>query len=198
MHIEQLDLFGNSIPTPTPAKSVVASIVEQKPIVEFLDNEPIVYIDDNIIVKVKSLKEDQLNKDRVEKRGRKSYKELEATADLINIPSEEILQQKLYYSIGEVAEWFGVNTSQIRFWENEFDILQPRKTKKGDRLFRIEDIRNLELIHHLLRVKKLSIEGAKDYLKNNKSKVDSQFTVTQTLTKLKSFLLELKLNLETA
>ncbi|MFX6315260.1 MerR family transcriptional regulator, partial [Acinetobacter baumannii] len=82
--------------------------------------------------------------------------------DLINIPDDETLDKKLYYSISEVAEWFKVNPSLLRFWESEFDILQPRKNRKGDRLFKKEDIKNLELIYYLLRNKKYSIEGAKD------------------------------------
>jgi len=131
------------------------------------------------------------------KRGRKSHKDLEASADLTNIPDDEILNQKLYYGITEVAGWFNVNVSQIRFWENEFDILQPRKTKKGDRLFRVVDIKNLELIYHLIRQRKFSIEGAKAYLKNNKQAADTNFKVTQSLTKFRSFLLELKANLGT-
>lgn len=131
------------------------------------------------------------------KRGRKSHKDLEASADLTNIPDDDILNQKLYYGITEVAGWFNVNVSQIRFWENEFDILQPRKTKKGDRLFRVADIKNLELIYHLIRQRKFSIEGAKAYLKNNKQAADTNFKVTQSLTKFRSFLLELKANLGT-
>lgn len=131
------------------------------------------------------------------KRGRKSHKDLEASADLTNIPDDETLNQKLYYGITEVAGWFNVNVSQIRFWENEFDILQPRKTKKGDRLFRVVDIKNLELIYHLIRQRKFSIEGAKAYLKNNKQAADTNFKVTQSLTKFRSFLLELKANLGT-
>jgi DNA-binding transcriptional MerR regulator len=103
----------------------------------------------------------------------------------------------LYYGITEVAGWFNVNVSQIRFWENEFDILQPRKTKKGDRLFRVADIKNLELIYHLIRQRKFSIEGAKAYLKNNKQAADTNFKITQSLTKFRSFLLELKANLGT-
>lgn len=112
--------------------------------------------------------------------------------DLPNFPDADTLQQKMYYSIGEVANWFGVNTSMIRYWENEFDIVQPRKTKKGDRLFRLEDIKNLRLIYHLLKTKKFSIEGAKDYLKTNKKNTDIQFELLNSLTKLKVFLLEMK------
>lgn len=129
------------------------------------------------------------------KRGRKSFKEIDSEVDLINVPDEEVLKQKLYYSISEVAGWFNVNTSLLRYWENEFDILQPRKTRKGDRLFRAEDIRNLQLIYYLLRQRKFSIAGARNYLKTNKKKVDTQTQLVQSLTKFKSFLLELKATL---
>ena len=97
------------------------------------------------------------------KRGRKSFREMDSEADLVDVPEESVLQQKLYYSISEVAGWFKVNTSLLRFWENEFDILQPRKTRKGDRLFRVEDIKNLQLIYFLLRQRKFSIDGAKKF-----------------------------------
>ncbi|MDD2792859.1 MAG: MerR family transcriptional regulator, partial [Sediminibacterium sp.] len=131
----------------------------------------------------------------VGKRGRKSFKEIDAAADLIDIPDDQVLQQKLYYSISEVAGWFKVNTSLLRYWENEFDILQPRKTRKGDRLFRIEDIKNLQLIYFLLRQRKFSIEGAKSYLKNNKQKIDTETQLVQTLKGFRTFLLELRSSL---
>jgi DNA-binding transcriptional MerR regulator len=89
-----------------------------------------------------------------------------------------------------------VNTSLIRFWENEFDILKPRKNRKGDRMFRPEDVKNLALIYHLLRQRKYTIDGAKDFIKNNKKKADTELQLTQTLQKFKSFLLELKANLQ--
>jgi DNA-binding transcriptional MerR regulator len=129
------------------------------------------------------------------KRGRKSYSEIDTEIDLIEIPDEKVLSQKLYYTISEVASWFKVNTSLLRYWENEFDILKPRKTRKGDRLFRVEDIKNLQIIYFLLRQKKYSIEGARTYLKQNKSQADTQAQLVQTLTKFKSFLLELKAGL---
>jgi DNA-binding transcriptional MerR regulator len=129
------------------------------------------------------------------KRGRKSYSEIDTEVDLIEIPDEKVLSQKLYYTISEVASWFKVNTSLLRYWENEFDILKPRKTRKGDRLFRVEDIKNLQIIYFLLRQKKYSIEGARTYLKQNKSQADTQAQLVQTLTKFKSFLLELKTGL---
>jgi DNA-binding transcriptional MerR regulator len=127
-------------------------------------------------------------------RGRKSLKALDAEADLVNIPDDETLFQRQYYSIGEVAEMFGVNQSLLRFWENEFDIIQPRKNRKGDRHFRPIDIKNLELIYDLLRRRKLTIEGAKDFLKKN-SKAKEHFEMIQSLQSLKGFLLEIKASL---
>src|SRR6188508_2340711 len=127
-------------------------------------------------------------------RGRLSLKEIHLNADLIQIPPDEILFQKQYYSIGEVSKWFRVNQSLIRYWETEFDILEPRKNKKGDRFFRPVDIKNLVLIYDLLRRRKFTIEGAKDYLKKNK-KAEEKFAMIQSLEKIKSFLLELKASL---
>lgn len=124
-------------------------------------------------------------------RGRKSLKALDAEADLVNIPDDEVLFQRQYYSIGEVADMFRVNQSLLRFWENEFDIIQPRKNRKGDRHFRPIDIKNLELIYDLLRRRKLTIEGAKDFIKKN-SKAKEHFEMIQSLQSLKGFLLEIK------
>lgn len=128
------------------------------------------------------------------KRGRRSLKDIGITADLVQIPDDEVLFQKQYYSIGEVAVMFRENQSLIRYWETEFDILQPRKNRKGDRFFRPVDIKNLVLIYDLLRRRKFTIEGAKDYLKKNE-KADEKFAMIQSLEKIKSFLLELKANL---
>jgi DNA-binding transcriptional MerR regulator len=128
------------------------------------------------------------------KRGRKSLKQVSAEADLIEIPVDEVLFSKQYYTMGEVSEMFRVNQSLLRFWESEFDVLQPRKNKKGDRYFRPLDIKNLHLIYHLLRQKKYTIEGAKDFLKKNK-KADERFEVIKRLQEIKSFLLEMKAQL---
>jgi DNA-binding transcriptional MerR regulator len=128
------------------------------------------------------------------KRGRKSLKQVGAEADLIEIPADEVLFSKQYYTMGEVSEMFRVNQSLLRFWETEFDILQPRKNKKGDRYFRPVDIKNLHLIYHLLRQKKYTIEGAKEFLKKNK-KADERFEVIQRLREIRTFLLEWKAQL---
>lgn len=132
-----------------------------------------------------------------QKRGRKSLKEMDTEADLIEIPEDEELMKKQYYPIREVAKWFNVNTSLLRFWENEFDILKPRKNRKGNRLFRPEDVKNIQLIYQLLRQRKYTIEGAKEYLKTNKKKAETEMQLIQSLNKFKIFLLDLKANLRT-
>jgi DNA-binding transcriptional MerR regulator len=129
------------------------------------------------------------------KRGRKSFKEIDAETDMLQLPDDEALFEKQYYPISVVAGWFNVNASLLRFWENEFDILKPRKNRKGDRLFRPEDVKNLQVIYYLLRQRKFTIEGAKEYLKTNKKKADTNTQLIQSLTKLRGFLLEFKANL---
>lgn len=137
----------------------------------------------------------RLKKSQVKKstRGRMKLSDMNAVSDLIEVPEDEVLFQKRYYSIGAVSEMFKVNVSLIRFWENEFDILKPKKNGKGDRLFRPEDVKNLKLIYHLLRDRKYTIEGAKEFLKKNK-KVEENFAVIEGLQKLKLFLNEMKAN----
>ena len=90
-------------------------------------------------------------------RGRKSLKEFHTEVNDLEIPEDDVLFQKQYYSIGDVASMFKENTSLIRYWENEFSILKPKKNKKGDRFFRPEDIKNLKMIYHLLRERKNTI-----------------------------------------
>jgi DNA-binding transcriptional MerR regulator len=172
---------------------------------ELQRNGSVIFDDGKITVKIKNaspfpapivkVKKEKVKKP-LQKRGRKSFKEIDAEVDLIEIPEDEILFQKQYYPISEVAKWFRVNTSLLRFWENEFDVLKPRKNRKGDRLFRPEDVKNLQLIYQLLRQRKYTIEGAKEYIKTHKKKADIQLQLTNTLQKFKSFLLDLKANLE--
>ncbi len=127
-------------------------------------------------------------------RGRRSLKDMGLNADLVQVPEDDVLFQKQYYSIGEVAAMFRENQSLIRYWETEFDILQPRKNRKGDRFFRPVDVKNLVMIYDLLRRRKFTIEGAKDYLKKNK-RAEEKFELIQSLQKIKAFFLELKAHL---
>jgi DNA-binding transcriptional MerR regulator len=127
-------------------------------------------------------------------RGRKKLTDTTFIAGMIDVPEDDVLFQKKYYGIGLVAEMFKVNISLIRFWEKEFDILKPKLNGKGDRHFRPEDVKNLKLIHHLLREKKYTIEGAREFLRKNK-KSEEVFGVIEDLKKTKLFLTDLKLSL---
>jgi DNA-binding transcriptional MerR regulator len=136
----------------------------------------------------------EIAQERRSSRGRKSVKEHSLAAEMIEMPGDDVLYAKQYYSMGEVTSMFKENHSLIRYWESEFDILRPKKNGKGDRFFRPVDVKNLYLIYDLLRRRKFTIEGARDYLKNNK-KADEKFTAVQSLEKIKAFFLELKASL---
>lgn len=97
--------------------------------------------------------------------------------------SEETEQEKRYYTMGEVAAMLEVNPSLVRFWEKEFDILKPRKNKKGNRLFTPKDLENLKLIYHLVKERGFTLKGAKTKLKENK---DDTAKVAQVVEKLKN------------
>ncbi|KJD32596.1 transcriptional regulator [Tamlana nanhaiensis] len=105
------------------------------------------------------------------------------------------LPEKRYYSIGEVAKAFGVNTSLIRFWEKEFDVLKPKKNAKGNRKFTPEDIKNLKFIYHLVKERGFTLEGAKTHLKEEKKQALNTFEIVSKLESIKSQLLKLKENL---
>jgi len=102
------------------------------------------------------------------------------------------LPEKRYYGIGEVAKAFNVNTSLIRFWEKEFDVLKPKKNAKGNRKFTPQDITNLQLIYHLVKERGFTLEGAKIHLKENKQKTLSTFEVILKLERVKSELIKIK------
>lgn len=100
---------------------------------------------------------------------------------------------KLFYSIGEVASMFNVNTSLIRFWEKEFDIIKPKKNKKGNRLFTQADIDNFKIIYNLAKERGYTLQGVKAKLKKNKKEETSDnFEVVNTLQKIRAFLIEIK------
>ncbi len=100
---------------------------------------------------------------------------------------------KVYHTIGEVADMFGVNTSLIRFWEKEFPIINPHKNKKGNRLFTPKDVENFHVIYHLVKERGYTLKGARDYIKKQKpEKVETEIKVVQTLDRIKVFLQEMK------
>ncbi|MCK9339803.1 MAG: MerR family transcriptional regulator [Bacteroidales bacterium] len=103
--------------------------------------------------------------------------------------------EKKYYSISETAEMFKVNTSLLRYWEKEFDVLKPYKNKKGDRYFTQDDIRNLQIIYNLTKIKGYTLQGAKDALKQDYQRHYSQSQAVASLLRIKAKLLEIKENL---
>jgi DNA-binding transcriptional MerR regulator len=103
---------------------------------------------------------------------------------------------KLYHSIGEVAEMFKVNASLIRFWEKEFDIINPTKTSNGKRMFTQQDIDNIALVHHFVKERKLTLEGARQKIKENRTDAEHNLNVVQSLKKIRGMLLEIKDSLE--
>ena len=108
------------------------------------------------------------------------------------MPYKEKKVEKLYYSIGEVARMFNVNASLIRFWEKEFDIIKPKKNKKGNRFFTKQDIENFNLIFHLVKERGMTLAGTKKKLKENREDTINNFEVVKALTEIKNVLLEIK------
>jgi DNA-binding transcriptional MerR regulator len=212
--LEQLDLFA-AVPAQEapPEQKLMAAVTERRlrPPVVVMAPEPAEEIIRPITVTVapppKAMAPDPTPKPEPEPkleqiipsekkstRGRKSIKDMSMETARIEVPADDVLYQKQYYGIGEVATMFQVNASLLRYWESEFDILKPRKNRKGDRFFRPDDIKNLQRIHHLLRERKYTIEGARAFLKASK-KAGNTFEAVESLKKIKSFLLELRAGL---
>jgi DNA-binding transcriptional MerR regulator len=100
--------------------------------------------------------------------------------------------KKLFYRISEVAEMFNINISAVRFWEKEFDILKPKKNKKGNRLFTSKDIKNIQIIYHLLKERGFTVEGAKKKLKDNKTDTINNIEIVNHLKDIRGFLVNLR------
>ena len=111
------------------------------------------------------------------------------------MPYKEKPVTKLYYSIGEVSKMFDVNTSLIRFWEKEFDILKPKKNKKGNRLFTQKDVDSLKVIYHLVKERGYTLDGAKKKLRENKGDTIQNEQIVERLKEIRGFLVELRDNL---
>lgn len=108
------------------------------------------------------------------------------------MPYKETKVEKLYYSIGEVAEMFSVNTSLIRFWEKEFDIIKPKKNKKGNRLFTKQDIDNFHIIYHLVKEQGMTLKGAQKKMKENKADTEHNFEIIKSLESIRELLIEVR------
>lgn len=108
------------------------------------------------------------------------------------MPYKEQKIEKLFYTIGEVADMFQVNTSLIRFWEKEFDIIKPKRNKKGNRLFTKQDVENFYIIYHLVKERGLTLDGARKKMKENREDTINNFEVIQSLEKIKTLLIEVR------
>jgi len=108
-------------------------------------------------------------------------------------PNRQI--EKIYFPIGEVAEMFGVNTSLIRYWEKEFDIIKPFRNKKGNRLFTRKDVDNFHVIFHLVKERGFTLQGAREKLRMNKQDTIDTVEIVKSLQQIKNFLLEIRENL---
>ncbi len=112
------------------------------------------------------------------------------------LPESFELKEKLYYSIGETSEIFGLPASTLRYWEKEFDMIKPRKNKKGDRFFSKNDIALIRTIHYLTRVKGYTLQGAKDALKRNFMEEADNATIISSLMEIKEMMLKIKKELD--
>ncbi len=108
------------------------------------------------------------------------------------MPYKERETVKMFYTIGEVSTLLNVNQSLLRFWEKEFDIIKPKKNKKGNRLFSPQDIENLKMIHHLVKDKGFTLAGARTKLKEGSNGVSKQVELKESLMQIRGFLVELK------
>jgi DNA-binding transcriptional MerR regulator len=104
-------------------------------------------------------------------------------------------ENKRYYTMGEISKAFNVNASLIRFWDAEFEILKPKKNAKGNRLFTPEDVKNFQLIYHLVKERGFTLEGAKTHLKDGQKKVLDKFEIISKLEKIKADLMAIKMEM---
>lgn len=108
------------------------------------------------------------------------------------MPYKEKEIEKRYYTIGEVADELGVATSLIRFWETEFDIISPKKNRKGNRQFTKEDIKKIKLIYHLVKVKGYTLHGARDFIKSDINAATTKIEMIESLKNIRQFLSDVR------
>ncbi len=108
------------------------------------------------------------------------------------MPYKEKENFKLYYSIGEVAELLDVNASLLRFWEKEFEDIKPQKNGRGNRIYTEKDVNHLKMIHHLVKDRGFTLEGAKKKLKQSRTSLQSEYEMIESLKRVKGMLIELK------
>lgn len=125
------------------------------------------------------------------KRPRRQTRQAVREPSVIELPPDEVLYTRQYYGIGEVAAMFHVKVSVLRYWESEFDMLDLRKNRKGDRFFRPDDIKTVRLIYHLLRERRFTIEGAREYIRQN-TRGRERVEAIETLRRIRGFLVGIR------
>ncbi|MBQ3740687.1 MAG: MerR family transcriptional regulator [Bacteroidales bacterium] len=118
--------------------------------------------------------------------------EMTDSSGYLPLPESFDSKEKIYYSMGETCEIFNLPASTLRFWEKEFDVLKPRKNKKGDRFFSKNDISLIRTIHYLTKVKGYTLQGARDAIKGNLIKEADNAAIIASLTEIKEMLLKIK------
>jgi len=185
--LEQLDLFGDT-PSSRPERA------SEKPKGKYKIVPPKIIITEAQHTVPDSPEKNTINNVVEVKEKRQVKQKVNHDYNNITIPEDDVLFSKQYYPISEVANMLNVNISLLRFWEKEFDIIKPRKNRKGDRLFRPEDVKNLKLIYFLLKEKKYTIEGANSFIKNDQLAAE-KYQAIESLKKLKQMLIEFKAGL---
>lgn len=108
------------------------------------------------------------------------------------MPYKEQPTEKLFFTIGEIADMFNVNASLIRYWEREFDVIKPQRNKKGNRMFTQNDVNNFGIIYHLVKERGLTLDGARKKIKDNKEDTINNFEVIRSLESIRDMLKEVK------
>jgi DNA-binding transcriptional MerR regulator len=118
------------------------------------------------------------------------------TANFYPMPYKKPEIKKLYYSLKEVTEMFDVNASLLRFWESKFEVLQPKRSTKNRRMYSDEDVKNLRIIHHLVKERGFTLQGAKEKMSDNPADMANKVDIINSLEEVKGFLLQLKAQLK--
>lgn len=108
------------------------------------------------------------------------------------------MAEKLFYSMGEVAEMFDVNASLIRHWEAQFSVIRPKRNKKGNRLFSPQDVEHLKLIYHLVKERGMTLEGAKKALRQHSAEggMERDAELMERLQHIRALLVEVREDLK--
>jgi DNA-binding transcriptional MerR regulator len=108
------------------------------------------------------------------------------------MPDSPQATEKVYYAIGEVSRMLGVPVPTLRYWEKEFDVIRPKKNRKGDRHFTVQDLEIIKLVHHMVKERGMTIEGARRALKADYNAANDRHQAVQSLKALRDFLVGLK------